>query len=69
MKKKSEWIRVSTAAKHRGVTRQVIYWHIKEGNLTPTMELDGNKYVDMASLLNWRRKGKGEYKKREKVGL
>lgn len=62
----SNWIKVSTAAKLRGVRRQAIYWHIAEGNLK-SMKLDGNTYVDRDSLLAWKPKGKGEYRERDKT--
>ena len=62
--KKGVWIRVSTAAKLRGVTRQSIYWHVAEGNLKST-ELDGNVYVDRDDVLDWKPKGKGEYRRRK----
>lgn len=63
--KKKTWIRVSTAARLRGVSRQAIYWHVHEGNLE-TMELDGVVYVNKEQVLNWKRKGEGEYRPREK---
>lgn len=59
------WIKASTAAKLRGVTRQSIYWHIAEGNLK-SMQLDGNVYVDRDEVKAWQPKGKGEYRKRVK---
>lgn len=43
--KDSEWIRASTAAKIKGVTRQAIYYSINEGKLK-TLEIDGNIFVD-----------------------
>lgn len=61
----TNWIKASTAAKLRGVSRQTIYWHVAEGNLK-SMELDGNVYVDRDSLLAWKPKGKGEYRERQK---
>ena len=64
MKQKPVWIRASTAAKLRGVTRQTIYWHIAQGNLK-SMELDGTHYVDRDELIDWKPKGKGEYRKRK----
>lgn len=59
------WIRASTAAALRGVSRQSIYWHVSQGNLK-SMELDGNLFVDRDEVLNWRPKGKGEYRARKK---
>ncbi len=50
MPKKIEWIRVSSAAKVRGVSRQVMYYHINAHNIK-TMELDGVKYVDRNAVL------------------
>lgn len=58
-------IRVSTAAKLRGVRRQAIYWHVSEGNLN-SMEIDGNLYVDKLEVLSWEPKKAGEYRPRKK---
>ncbi len=62
------WIRASTAAKLRAVSRQSIYYHIKEGNII-SMEMDGITFVDKDSLLNWKPRGVGEYKKRVKIQI
>ena len=58
-------IKVSTAAKLRGVTRQAIYWHIDEGNLK-SIEIDGNVYLDREQVLLWKPKGVGEYQTKKK---
>jgi predicted site-specific integrase-resolvase len=59
--KEKTWIRVSTAAKLKGVRRQTIYWHINEGNLS-YLDLDGNKYVDRDEVIKLEHKGKTQKK-------
>lgn len=61
-----DWIKVSTAAELKGVKRQTIYYHIKEGNLN-SFDLDGNTYVDPKEVINLKPRGKGEYRKRKKA--
>jgi hypothetical protein len=60
------WIRVSTAAKLKGVRRQTLYYHLKEGNLKSVLEMDGNTYLDRDEVLALKPKGKGEYRPRKK---
>lgn len=57
--KKENLIRAASAAKHLGVKRQSIYYHIKEGNLK-TVDVDGVTYVDrnQVAKLKVRRKGR-----------
>lgn len=59
------WIRVSTAAKLKGVTRQSIYYHISNGNLG-VLDMDGNQYVARDDVISLKPRGKGEYRKRVK---
>lgn len=48
-----DWIKVSSAAKLRGISRQAMYYHV-DNNSIRTMELDGVTYVDKEAVLNMR---------------
>ena len=56
-----DWIRVSTAAKLRGIKRQNVYYHIAQGHLT-VKDMDGYTLVsrDEVDKLKLKRKLKGE---------
>lgn len=62
MENKTDWIKISTAAKIRDVSRQAMYYRVMSDKI-PVYILDGNKYIDKETALNIIFRGQGSKKK------